>query len=59
MYLARKLTAASFPDIGQKIGGRDHSTVIYATNKILNKIEVDSKLKNLISEIKDGLVHKT
>jgi chromosomal replication initiator protein len=59
MYLARKLTTASFPDIGQKIGGRDHSTVIYATNKILNKIEVDSKLKNLISEIEDVLVHKT
>ncbi len=30
MYLARKLTNASFPDIGQKIGDRDHSTVIYA-----------------------------
>ena len=59
MYLARKLTNASFPDIGQKIGGRDHSTIIYATNKILNKIEVDSKLKFLISEIEDILINKT
>ncbi|OGP88702.1 MAG: chromosomal replication initiation protein DnaA [Deltaproteobacteria bacterium RBG_19FT_COMBO_43_11] len=59
MYLARKLTNASFPDIGQKIGGRDHSTVIYATNKILNKIEVDSKLKNIILDIEDILIHKT
>ena len=59
MYLARKLTNASFPDIGQKVGGRDHSTVIYATNKILNKIEVDLKLKNLISDIEDILIHKT
>lgn len=58
MYLARKLTKASFPDIGQKVGGRDHSTVIYATNKILNKIEVDSKLKNLILDIEDILIHK-
>jgi len=38
MYLARKLTNLSYPDIGQKIGGRDHSTVIYANNKILNTI---------------------
>jgi chromosomal replication initiator protein len=59
MFLSRKLTNASFPDIGQKIGNRDHSTVIYATNKILNKIEVDSKLKNVIRDIEDVLIHKT
>ena len=57
MYLARKLTAHSFPDIGQKIGGRDHSTVIYANNKILKNIELDSKLKKLIQEIEDTLIH--
>ena len=59
MYLARKLTNHSFPDIGQKIGGRDHSTVIYANNKILNNIKVDSKLRNLIQEIEDILIHKS
>jgi len=59
MYLARKLTNHSFPDIGQKIGGRDHSTVIYANNKILNSIKVDSKLKILIQEIEDILIHKS
>ncbi len=59
MFLSRKLTNASFPDIGQKIGNRDHSTVIYATNKILNKIEVDSKLKNVVRDIEDVLIHKT
>jgi chromosomal replication initiator protein len=58
MYLARKLTNHSFPDIGQKIGGRDHSTVIYANNKILNNIKVDSKVKNLIQEIEDVLINK-
>ena len=57
MYLARKLTAHSFPDIGQKIGGRDHSTVIYANNKILKNVELDSKLKKLIQEIEDTLIH--
>ncbi len=59
MYLARKLTNNSFPDIGQKIGGRDHSTVIYANNKIINSIKIDSKLKNLIQEIEDILIHKS
>ena len=58
MYLSRKLTNYSFPDIGQKIGGRDHSTVIYANNKILNSIKSDNKLKILIQEIEDILIHK-
>lgn len=58
MYLARKLTNYSFPDIGQKIGGRDHSTVIYAYNKILNKIKSDMKMKNMVQELEDILIHK-
>ncbi len=58
MYLARKLTNYSFPDIGQKIGGRDHSTVIYAHNKILNGMKSDLKLKNLVQELEDTLIHK-
>jgi chromosomal replication initiator protein len=59
MYLSRKLTNYSFPDIGQKIGGRDHSTVIYANNKILNSIKTDVKLKLLIQEIEDTLINKS
>jgi chromosomal replication initiator protein len=57
MYLARKLTSASFPDIGEKIGGRDHSTIIYANNKLKRIIETDVKIKNLIEEIENGLKH--
>jgi len=59
MYLARKLTNLSYPDIGQKIGGRDHSTVIYANNKVLNTLDVDNNLKKLVGEIEDSIVHKT
>ncbi|HDS05674.1 MAG TPA: chromosomal replication initiator protein DnaA [Deltaproteobacteria bacterium] len=58
MYLARKLTHASFPDIGHKIGDRDHSTVIYATNKITHKIDADQKTRNLVKELEDSLIHK-
>ncbi|PKN18252.1 MAG: chromosomal replication initiator protein DnaA [Deltaproteobacteria bacterium HGW-Deltaproteobacteria-6] len=59
MYLARKLTNFSYPDIGEKIGGRDHSTVIYANNKIINAIDSDSNLKKMIQDIEDSVVHKT
>ncbi|MCK7468270.1 MAG: hypothetical protein MZU91_09205 [Desulfosudis oleivorans] len=58
MYLARKLTNFSYPDIGQKIGGRDHSTVIYANNKILNTIASDLNFKKMIQEIEDSVIHK-
>jgi chromosomal replication initiator protein len=57
MYLSRKHTNYSFPDIGQKIGGRDHSTVIYANNKITNHLKNDDKLKKLIKDIEDSLVN--
>ncbi|OPY91146.1 MAG: Chromosomal replication initiator protein DnaA [Syntrophus sp. PtaU1.Bin208] len=58
MYLARKLTGSSFPDIGEKIGGRDHSTVIYANNKIRKQLETDTKLKTLLQDIEDQLLKK-
>lgn len=57
MYLSRKLTSASFPDIGDKIGGRDHSTVIYANNKLKRMLEADVKIKNLVIEIENILQH--
>lgn len=59
MYLSRKLTNFSYPDIGQKIGGRDHSTVIYANNKILNSIEADLNFKKMVQDIEDSVIHKT
>ena len=59
MYLARNLTDHSFPEIGQKIGGRDQTpTVIYATNKMIKGIDMDSKLKSLIQDIEDNLINR-
>ncbi len=55
MYLSRKLTTHSFPDIGAKIGGKDHSTVIYATNKIRDLLERDPKIMASVKEIEDAL----
>jgi len=39
MYLAKVLTTRSLPDIGRRFGGRDHSTVIHAVNKMIAMIE--------------------
>ncbi|MCE5265818.1 MAG: chromosomal replication initiator protein DnaA [Deltaproteobacteria bacterium] len=58
MFLAREMTSASFPDIGDKIGGRDHSTVIYAHNKIKKSLETDTALRVTLDEIQETLLHK-
>lgn len=57
MFLAREMTSASFPDIGEKIGSRDHSTVIYAHNKIKKMLETDASLRESVKKIQD-LLHK-
>lgn len=57
MYLSRKLTNASFPDIGAKIGGRDHSTVIYAYNKITKLLDHDDKTKKIVQELERLLLN--
>lgn len=44
MYLAKKLTARSLPEIGHRFGGRDHSTVLHAVRKIEDQIRTDDKL---------------
>ena len=51
MYLSRELTDESLPKIGRAFGGRDHSTVMHATNKISNLINSDRDVFNQIHEI--------
>jgi chromosomal replication initiator protein len=51
MYLSRELTDLSLPHIGDEFGGRDHTTVIHAYNKIEQKIEDDSKFANVVDKI--------
>jgi len=52
MYLARNLTNESFPRIGLEFGGRDHSTVIHACDKIEEDLKDNKKLQEIINEIK-------
>ncbi|MFN0191778.1 MAG: chromosomal replication initiator protein DnaA [Aestuariivirga sp.] len=44
MYLAKKMTARSLPEIGRRFGGRDHSTVLHAVRKIDEQIKTDDRL---------------
>lgn len=57
MYLSRKLTSSSFPDIGMKIGSRDHSTVIYANKKIATLINNDDKVRKMVEEVEKTLLN--
>lgn len=45
MYLATKMTHASLPDIGQRFGGFDHTTIMYARDRIEELSQTDVKLK--------------
>ncbi len=55
MYLLREELKSSFPFIGLKIGGRDHTTAIHACEKIKKEIELDSNLNDEINLIKEKL----
>lgn len=57
MYLMREEINASYPSIGQELGGRDHTTAIHACNKITMVLNRDEKMKNDISLIKQRLYH--
>lgn len=55
MYLSRKHTSTSFPAIGYKFGGRDHSTVIHASKTIEKKIKEDPYMQATIEKLEKNL----
>ena len=57
MYLSRQLTSCSFPDIGEKFGGKDHSTIIHAIKKIEKAMDDDMQLRVTISNIKNSITN--
>lgn len=52
MFLARELTDNSLPEIGEAFGGRDHTTVMYACDKIEKILKDDASLVRAINQIK-------
>ena len=55
MYLARHLTDASLPRIGQEFGGKDHTTVMHACEKIEEALTNDQKLQTDIAILKSEI----
>jgi len=55
MFFCRELTSESFPEIGNHFGGRDHSTVIHAVNKIESQMKDDSEFSKTIEGVRKNL----
>jgi chromosomal replication initiator protein len=55
MYLLREEGGVSLPQIGNFIGGRDHTTVIYACDKVNDLMETDERLRRQVIQIREQL----
>lgn len=58
MYLAREITNASLPQIGDAFGGRKHSTVLHSCNKIVEDMQGDARLKARVETLRKQLMQK-
>lgn len=55
MYLMRGELKQSFPSIGKELGGRDHTTVMHACNKIEQAVEINIQLKQELETLKQNI----
>ena len=58
MYLAKKMTTRSLPEIGRRFANRDHTTVIHALKTITRLSEQDDEMKKNINQIKSLLLEQ-
>jgi len=56
MYLIRELTTHSFPEIGAYFSNRDHSTVMYAVNKVQGQLDANTDIARAVRALKETLV---
>ena len=59
MYLSRELTDYSLPKIGEAFGGRDHTTVIHAHEKITQSLKTDQELFKVVNNITEKIKNPT
>ena len=59
MYLMREEGNISLPQIGDALGGRDHTTVMYGCDKIADLLERDDKIRREVIEIREQLYGQT
>ena len=55
MFLSRKYTSSSFPEIGNRFGGKNHSTVVHAVKNVEKKIGRDTSVSNAVAAISTTL----
>ena len=55
MYLARQLTSSSYPEIGERFGGKDHSTIIHAIRKVERMMEENYQLRQTVETLRQTL----
>ena len=55
MYLIRSMTSHSFPEIGEYFGGRDHTTVLHAFNKLKIAVDKNHQTRRVVAELEDML----
>jgi chromosomal replication initiator protein len=55
MYLTREITSISFPKIGEEFGGRDHTTVLHAYEKIKGDVKSNSEVSEAIRSITNSV----
>ena len=56
MYILREDFSVSYPTIGNKLGGRDHTTVIHSCEKVKREVSSDTELAKEIQDIRTLLV---
>jgi chromosomal replication initiation ATPase DnaA len=57
-YLSRKLTGMSLPQIGARMGGRDHSTILHGANKISRDMQRDDVLRDDLATLEMKIAEK-
>lgn len=55
MYLCREMISESYPQISQAFGKKDHTTALYAYEKISKKVNDDADFRRQIEDIKDKI----
>jgi chromosomal replication initiator protein len=55
MYLAREFTSLSLEEIGGHFGGRDHTTVLYGTEKIRSELDKDPSLREVVNRLSNDI----
>lgn len=55
MYFSKEFTNATFSKIGEEMGGKDHSTVMYACDTIRDVAKVDKEVKKYVKELSERI----